>query len=137
MVLLASVSCVEDEYGNVVGTWVYKVEVSPGHVAKKVSMPPDVNPTPCEDEFLSISFYNDLTGSQLKKSNTNEECEPTPDSYSFEYNIKEGVLTINYDGPQETPEGDFNLSGENSFLVVDNELTITSEEGIVTVLTKQ
>lgn len=131
-ILLITSSCVEDEFGNVVGTWGYTSE---SFEDVPIDRPPPIGggPGTCEVP-ANISFHNDLTGIQLIDTDCDNDIFD-PIDYSFEYHIKEGLITITY--IEEAPVDKNDFSGVNSFLVSDNSLTLTNEEGETLVLDKE
>ena len=124
LVVTLSVSCIEDEFGNVVGTWVYPEFTS--FASKK--MPPNLGD--CERE-ISITFYKNLTGTLDKEKYYDGDFE----SDSFKYNIKEGKLTILFD--QNTANDPSANSGVFTYLITGNELSLTDEAGKNKVLTRE
>jgi len=110
----------DDEYGNIVGTWVYPTLTE---AAKK--HPPDHNPS----WTIKTIFDKNLTGRIDKESDQGDY-----ETDSFKYNIKENTLTITFD--QEAANNRYIISGVNTYAVSDNQLTITSEDGTITVLDK-
>ena len=123
-ILMISSSCVDDEFGNVVGTWGYNSE---SFEDVPIDRPPPIGggPGTCEVPGC-ISFHNDLTGIQLIDTDCDNDIFD-PIDYSFEYHIKEGLITITY--IEEAPVDKNDFSGVNSFLVSDNSLTLTNEAG--------
>lgn len=130
-ILLISSSCVEDEFGNVVGTWGYTSE---SFEDIPVDRPPAIGDPPTCEVPANISFHKDLTGLQLIDTDCDNDIFD-PIDYSFEYHIKEGLMTITY--IEEAPVDKNDFSGVNSFLVSDNSLTLTNESGETLVLDKE
>ena len=126
LVAIVSTSCVEDEFGNVVGTW---IESSRSNGTLLKSLPPD--PSPCKNHLI-ISFNKKLIG-HLDKDNY---CGADYELAGFSYNIKEGELTIMFDD-QSTKNNWEIISGVNTYVISGNKLTITGEDGTITVLTKE
>ena len=128
LTVMVSISCVEDEFGNVVGTWVHPqfTDFSPNKTASK----PDA--TDCEPN-ITTTFHKNLTGTLDK--NKDKLCDSGSETYSFKYNIKGGTLTITYD--HQFPDNLHAFSGIYTYVISGNELIITDDEGKITVLTKE
>lgn len=127
IVLMFSSSCVEDEFGNIVGTWVESSN-SNNPVLK---LPPAKTPTPCNKNLI-ITFNKTLIG-QLDKDNY---CGTDYELAGFKYNLKAGELTITFDDQSSKNNWDI-ISGINTYLVSGNKLIITSEDGTISELTKE
>ena len=121
--LMLSVSCIEDEFGNVAGTWLYPTMTS----GESKKIPPKVDD--CERN-ITTTFHKNLTGTLDK----DKLCSSNHETNSFIYNIKGDTLTITYDH-QSASGLNFN-SGLNTYIISGNELTLTNEDGTITVLTK-
>ena len=121
--LMLSVSCIEDEFGNVAGTWLYPAMKS----GESKKIPPKVDN--CERN-ITTTFHKNLTGTLDK----DKLCSSNHETNSFIYNIKGDKLTITYDH-QSASGLNFN-SGLNTYIISGNELTLTNEDGTITVLTK-
>jgi len=124
LVAMVSTSCVEDEFGNVVGTW---IESSGSGALLKT--PTDT--FPCK-KHLIITFDKKLIGG-LDKDNY---CRHDYELASFKYNIKEGELTITFDDQSSKNNWDI-ISGVNTYFISGDKLTITDKDGTITVLTKE
>ena len=127
LVAIVSTSCVEDEFGNVAGTWLESSR-SNGLVLKR---PPE-DPTSTCEKHLIITFNKTLIG-HLDKDNY---CGSDYELAGFQYNVKEGELTIAFDD-QSTKNNLDIISGVNTYVISGNKLTITGEDGTITVLTKE
>jgi len=126
MTVMVTISCVEDEFGNVVGKWVHPPLTDFPSI--KTASKPDVSD--CEPE-ITTTFHKNLTGTLDK----DKLCDSGSETYSFKYNIKEGTLTITYD--HQFPDNLHAFSGIYTYVISGNELIITDDEGKITVLTKE
>lgn len=126
MTVMVSISCVEDEFGNVVGTWVHPPLID----SSSNKIPPEPKEDDCERE-ITTTFHKNLTGTLDK----DKLCDSGSETYSFIYNIKEGTLTISYD--HQFPDNLYAFSGIYTYVISGNELIITDDEGKITVLTKE
>lgn len=123
LVTMVSGSCVEDEFGNVVGTWIY-----PTFQDASNKIPPESES--CESQ-VTITFHNNLTGIL----DMDKYCNPDSEKYDFIYNVKEGTLTITYN--EGSTHSRYDGSESYSYVVSNNELTLIDKDGIITVLARE
>ena len=129
LVTTVSVSCVEDEFGSVVGTWLESSR-SNGVVFKR--LPPLQEPaTPCGNQLI-IAFNKGLIG-HVDKDNY---CGADFEIAGFQYNIKEGELTIAFDDESTKNNLDI-ISGVSSYIKQGDKLIITRKDGTIIELTKE
>ena len=123
LVVLVSGSCIEDEFGNIAGTWQYPPVTN---VAFKTGPPPPFDE--CAPK-ITITFNKNLTGTLDKL------CESELETDSFIYNIKGDQLTITFD--QQASDNSIVISGIFTYIISGKELFITNEAGRIMVLTKE
>jgi len=124
--IITFVSCsifVEDEYGNVIGTWIHPS--LPGYAFKKLH--PDIPQTSWE---ISATFNKNLTGSVDKTSSQNDF-----ETDGFTYNVKGDKLTITFD--RESVNNSYNISGDNTYVITNDTLIITSDDDTITKLARK
>jgi len=120
LVAMASTSCVEDEFGSVVGTWVQQSSASP-ELNKK---------PPIEHWETTTVFKSNQTGGIDKNSNWGDYS-----TNRFKYHVLMGTVTITFD--EESDNDRYVISGINSYVVSGNKLTLTGDDGSITVFTKK
>ncbi len=116
---------VEDEFGNVIGTWEHPE--LPGYPAKN-KYHPDI-PHPSWE--ISVTFNKNLTGGLDKKSDQgdNEETD------SFTYNVKGDQLTITFD--EELANKWYAISGNNTYVIANDTLVLKSADETITKLVRK
>ena len=126
MAVMVSVSCVEDEFGSVAGTWVQQSSTS----SELNKMPP-----PLEKWETTTIFKTNQTGSIDRNGIDTNGDKVGYSTNRFKYHVLMGTLTITFD--EESDNDKYVISGINSYVVSGNKLTITGEDGTITVLTKK
>ena len=127
IVVMVAVSCVEDEFGSVAGTWVQQSSTS----SELNKLPMDLR---LKWETTTI-FKTNQTGSIDRNGIDTNGDKVDYSTNRFKYHIKMGTLTITFD--EESDNDKYVISGINSYVVSGNKLTITGEDGTITVLTKK
>lgn len=110
MAVMMSVSCSDDDDDDVnplVGTWAISESIEGVEIS------------------LSATFKSDFTGTMASSIAFDGNTET--ESSSFTWSTSGNKLTMEIDGETETA----------TFLILGNKLTITDEEGLITILTKQ
>ncbi len=127
VISLLSTSCSvihwDEEFGDVVGTW-----VNPPLTEDAIETLP-INNFMIQSWTIKTIFDKNLTG-RIDKESSQGDYE----SDSFKYNIKGNTLTITFD--EESANNRYVISGVNTHTISDHKLTIIGEDGIITVLTK-
>ena len=106
-----------EEFGDVVGSWDHPPLIE--EIVNNNFMIPS--------RYIITIFDKNLTG-RIDKESRHGDFE----SDSFKYSIKGNTLTITFD--EESANNRYVISGVNTYAISDNELTIISEDGIITVL---
>ena len=127
MAVMLSVSCVEDEFGSLAGAWVQQSSTSSG--LNKI--PPD----PSLKWETTTIFKTNQTGS-IDRNGINMNSDKVGYiTNRFKYHVLMGTLTITFD--EESDNDKYVISGINSYVVSGNKLTLTGEDGTITVFTKK
>ena len=120
MAVMLAVSCIEDEFGSVAGTWVQQSSTS----SELNKIPP------IEVWETTTVFKTNQTGGIDRNGSWGGYY-----TNRFKYHVLMGTLTITFD--EESDNDKYVISGVNSYVVSGNKLTLTGEDGTITVFTKK